>query len=299
MMRFDFGGADIFLAYLAGDGNLQDILSHPAYQAVAEHALRYGGNMIDEQSIREGLAGRDSAFYGLSSVQENLPYIRALRAYLVEVAPLWQELAVSELRQLFPDEPCDDIIIYPIIGYDAGIGLSRKVCMSLNLRLYQYCPREFLSTVIHEAFHVVYETIHGKLNLSCLDGSASWRRLYLTMLQNEGCAVYAPLMLRERLGYPVEASHPLQQDYALLSRPEQLKPYVDKFTASLHVLETDPLSRSECMNLIFSPDRLTYRVGSLLAKRIVESHGLSALTEGIYLSGEVFYEKYGPLLSQD
>lgn len=298
-MRFDFSGADIFLAYLAGDGNLQDILSHPAYQTVAEHSLRYGGTIIDEQSIQNGLAGRDSAFYGLSTVQENLPYIRALRAYLVEVAPLWQKLAVSELRQLLPDEPCDDIVIYPIIGYDAGIGLSRKVCMSLNLRLYQHSPREFLSTLIHEAFHVVYETIHGKRNLACLEGSASWRKLYLTMLQNEGCAVYAPLMLRERLDYPVETSNPLQQDYALLSRPEQLKPYVDKFTAALRVVETEPLSKRQYMDLIFSPDRLTYRVGSLLAKRIVEIHGLSTLTDAIYLSGEAFYEEYGHLLSQD
>jgi len=296
-MKFDFSGAQVFLSYLRGQGSLGDILSHPAYRAVCRHADHWGGSIIDEEAVLNGLKGNDSPFYGLSTVHQNLPEIEKLLAYVQQHSEDWSASAARELEKLLPQEDIKSITVYPIIGYDAGIGLSDSICMSLNCSLYHSNPDEFLSTIVHEGFHVIYERIHGGPRLDSLSTPAQWRSMFLSMLQNEGFAVYAPLDLRQTRNYPILEEHPLRKDYALLQDPAAMVKSIALFQKNLKTITHSPLlSRDEYLSLLFGPERLTYRVGCELIRRVEEAYGYEAVQQAVYLTGTGFYERYEKLL---
>ena len=296
-MKFDFTGAHIFLAYLEGNGSVEEVLSHPAYRVVCHHADHWGGAVIDEKALLDGLEGKDSPFYGLSNTHQNIQAIEALLEHVQQHADHWSRSASDELKRLLPREDVESITVYPIIGYDVGIGLSDSVCMSLNSSFYQKNPQEFLSTMIHEGFHVLYERIHGGPRLDSLTSQEQWRSLFLTMLQNEGFAVYAPLKLRQERGYTMDTGHPLHRDYAQLYEPHAMAESISLFQRSLETITHGPLlDHHEYLQMIFGPQRLTYRVGCELMRRIESVHGFKALQQAVYFSGTNIYAQYGGLL---
>ena len=295
-MRFDFSGAELFLAYLRGGLSADAVLDHPAYTAVCEHASHFGGVTISPSSIKQGLQGLPSPFYGLGSVSENLPAIRQLMTYLNAVAVEWAAVAEQELHSLLPQADTSSIVIYPIIGYDAGIGISDKVCMSLNYKPYQITPEEFLSTVIHEGFHVLHERLHGRARVHGLTSASEWRELCLWMLQNEGLAVYAPYSLRQRRGFSMSLENPMQLDYAFLSGDKNIDPLTENFRTVLELLSRNDISDEERLEAIFGTKRLTYRVGGVLARRISENMGAKALTQAITMPPEAYWQAYAHFL---
>ncbi len=157
-MQFDFGGAQQFLAYLNGKMPLGQALDHPSYKAVFQHARMFG-NGLTAQDVENALAGKPSPFYGTESLKDNLPRITALLNLLDERQGEWRAIMKAELAHLFPNENLN-ITIYPILGYDMGIGLNGAVCMNLNCAAYLSAPMEFLFYAIHECTHVIYERCH-------------------------------------------------------------------------------------------------------------------------------------------
>lgn len=295
-MRFDFAAADLFLAYLKGEASAEEVLGHPAYATVCEHAAHFGGATISPRSIEGGLEGLPSPFYGLASVRDNLHHIHKLKKYLADVAVGWESTAADELRVLLPQSDTDSIVVYPIIGYDAGIGMSDKVCMNLNYKPYHRAPEEFLNTVIHESFHVLHERIHGRARVRGLTSITQWRTLCLWMLQNEGVAVYAPYAMRQRRGTPVYRDNPLELDYAYLAGDLDIDPLSERFRAALELLSRADVADDERMLAIFGTERLTYRVGSVLARRIRESMGPERLTQAIMMHPDAYWQSYAHLL---
>jgi hypothetical protein len=294
-MRFDFTGADLFLAYLRGDVSAREVLEHPAYAIVCQHANHFGGVSISPRSLEQGLQGLSSPFYGLSSVRDNLPQIHKLITELAEAATDWAATAADELSSLLPDMDTDGIVVYPIIGYDAGIGLSEAVCMNLNYRLYHEMPEEFLSTLIHEGFHVLHQRIHGLAQVHELTSASQWRDLCLMMLQNEGLAVYAPYPMRQRRGYS-GGNSPMQLDYSYLNGDLDIGPLTAKFCSVLDLLSGDSVSDEERLEAIFGADRLLYRVGSVLAKRVKDTLGASALASATKMPPETYWQTYAHLI---
>ncbi|HSL93953.1 MAG TPA: DUF5700 domain-containing putative Zn-dependent protease [Bacillota bacterium] len=295
-MKFDFSAVEVFQAYLQGSSSAEEVLAHPAYRAVCEHASHFGGVTISPRNIEQGLQGLPSPFYGLSSVRENLPDICRLKTFLGAVAAAWAATAAEELRSLLPGADTDSIVVYPIIGYDAGIGLSGNVCMSLNYKPYHETPDEFLSTMIHEGFHVLYERMHGRARIHGLTSRRQWREVCLSMLQNEGLAVYAPYAMRQRLGYGVRRNNPMQLDYAYLTGDLDIDPLTKKLCLALDLLDREDVSDNERLEAIFGPERLTYRVGSVLARRIDEGMGSGELAQAITIPPGKYWQSYAHLL---
>ena len=288
-MRFDFGGAKQFLAYLDGQTLLGQVLDHPAYKTVSRHAQMFGAGMTT-QDVGNALAGKPSPFYGLKRLKDNLPGIMALLDFLDERQAEWCAIIEAELLHLFPGKPLN-ITIYPILGYDMGIGLNGAVCMNLNCAAYLSAPMEFLFYAIHECTHVIYERCHLIPTLAEICTPVQWRSYFNLWTQNEGFAVYAPLRMREKLGALDE------RDYQVLFNMPQLEIHRQAYWHALERLSGEqPLSRDEYLEICFGDMRLTYRIGCELLRRIERAHGLEAVQEAFLMDSDEFIARYQFLL---
>jgi hypothetical protein len=288
-MHFDFTGAEIFQDYLAGLASAEQVLDHPAYRRVSSHA-RFFADGITSQDVELARKGKPSPFFGLQKLPSRIEAIQHLLEVLHREAETWLEDARTALAELFPHEDLD-IPVYPIIGYDMGIGLDGAVCLNCNHAPYLEHPGEFLFFIIHECVHVIYERRHHILPLREVTSPAGWRSYFNLWLQNEGYAVYAPLGLRQRdscLG---------DRDYQVLMDPEQLEAHRLDFLQVQDALQDDtPFPREQYLETCFGSQRLTYRMGCELVRRIEQAYGMERVRQAFYLTGDSFVEEYGSLL---
>ncbi len=289
-MHIDLSGAELFLAYLAGRVAASDVLQHPAYATVAEHARRYSDG-LSSRDLDDALQQRQSRFYGLNDLPARLPAVQALMETIDTEQASWMDIAQSALLRLLPKSDLD-IVIYPIIGHDMGIGLHGAVCMNCNHAPYLAGPREFLFFMIHECAHVLYERCHDVPALNDVDSPAEWRSYFNLWTQNEGFAVYAPLDLRQQAGCLAD------RDYAVLSDPVELERARLAFLETLTMLESNtPRSGEEYIECCFGPARLTYRIGCELFRRIERLGGLDAVQCAFHLDADEFISQYRYLLN--
>ena len=289
-INFNFSGAEIFLSHLRGQIEIGRVLEHPAYQTVARHAQMFG-NGICAQDVMNALNGRLSPFYGLDGLSENLTRILSLLEFLHQHATDWATAIETELQGLLPNENLD-ITIYPIIGYDMGVGLNSAVCMNLNCAAYINEPLEFLFYSIHECTHVIYERHHSIPTLAEVNTPAEWRSYFNLWTHNEGFAVYVALHIREDLGYLNE------RDYQVLFDAEKLKQHLQAFLNALESLQSETLlPRDEYLEICFGDMRLTYRLGCELLRRIARVHGQESIQQAFLLNSDRFMERYKYLLS--
>ncbi len=288
-MKISFSGAELFLSYLHGKITLDEVIEHEAYRVVFSHG-KYYGNELTKQDIENALKGKSTPFYGLQNLHDNLPRIKNLTKTITKNEFFWLKDVSKVFSSLLPEEDIRDITIYPIIGYDAGIGFHNTVCMNLNWDQYFNDPHEFVYFVIHEVFHILYQRIHKILPLTDIVTSADWLSYFKIFVQNEGYAVYAPLHLREA------RSHLRDRDYIVLGDKEKIEEHIETFINTLELLEQRQLTPDEYSDHIFGPKRLTYRVGCELIRRIERSYGYEAVKKGIYLDADQFLSKYKHLL---
>ena len=160
--------------------------------------------------MEKALYGEPSPFYGLDSLSAKMPQVKQLWHIIDANQQPWLDLVQATLSRLLPEEDLNHITIYPIIGYDMGIGLENMVCMNLNGEPYFAEPDEFLYFIIHECVHVIYEWHHTVPPLRNVVTADQWLSYLKLWVQNEGYAVYAPLQLRQEhdhLGYLPQKLH--------------------------------------------------------------------------------------------
>jgi hypothetical protein len=290
-MRFDFSGAELFQEYVAGRVSAAQVLEHPAYRRVQHHALLFGGG-ITPHDLDDALRGRPSPFYGLERLPGRMAGIRRLLERLRCEQDVWLQAAESTLAALFPVESLD-IPIYPILGYDRGIGLDGAACLNCSHAGYLEAPQEFLFYMIHECVHVIYERSHHVPGLSDIASPAGWRAYFNLWLQNEGYAVYAPLALRRARGGLAEG------DYQVLMDPDRLEAHRLTLLEAWKVLQNEAsLPPGPYLEICFGPQRLTYRMGCELIRRIERVHGMKVVRQAFYLSGDEFVGMYASLLKR-
>jgi hypothetical protein len=290
-IRFDFSGAERFINLLEGRVSVPDVLEHPAYRVVGEHARRFSTGIL-AQDIVDAMNGRQSPFYGLENLGTRMPRIESLIATIQVSAEPWSAMMSRELARVSTDDPAD-IVVYPVIGYDMGVGLAGAVCMNLNCEQYLDEPNEFLFYAIHECVHAVYERGHRVPALREIVTPAEWRSYFNLWFQNEGFAVYGPLRLRTQLAFLRERDYMVLSDAARL---EELRPALLQILAELQ--QSRPLARDEYIERCFGPRRLTYRMGCELVRRIEVTHGQDAVRDAFKQDADEFVARYLPLLSK-
>jgi hypothetical protein len=297
MLTFDFSGADSALAYLANTLSADAVLAHPAYQLVNRHQQRFHNHTLTTADLITAFTGQPSPLYGLNQLPANLPHIHHLIAAIQAAQEDWLTLIWNALTRIFPAEALPAITIYPIIGYDMGIGLAEvekpagAVSLNLNTATYLAEPDEFLYYTIHECVHVVYEKTHLVHPLAQVQTPDQWLAYFALWLQNEGYAVYTPWQLRRQRNALNE------RDYQALSDTAQMRTNCAKFLANFAALQSKTvLNQADYLEYTFGDHRLTYRVGSWLIQQIEDQLGLAAVQSAFYLDGLTFLETYKSFL---
>lgn len=290
-MKFNFSGAELFLSFLSGETSIRQVFEHPAYQIVRLHAQKFSQG-LESRDISLALEGKPSPFYGLKNLTQNLPKINKLLAEIRMAAADWVETAQNNLQRVFPEEDTSTITIFPIIGYDMGIGLKDGVCMNLNWQPYLDKPEEFLCYMLHECTHVIYERYHEVPAIQDIHSPEEWLSFFKLMVQNEGYAVYLPLHLRIQRGYMEDP------DYRVLSDSEQLEALHRSFWGIIEKLTKNPPDDiEEMLKMTFGPQRLTYRIGCDIIRKIEAASGAAEVKKAFYMDGETFISEYRRMIS--
>lgn len=289
-MKFDYTGAELFMAFLGGNATAREVLAHPAYMTIARHA-KFCSNEISERDLEDALMGRPSALFGLEHLPDNLERIESLLSHIRQNEASWTGKIETALGFLFPGEDLN-ITVYPAIGYDMGIGMDGTVCMNCNCETYLKHPLEFLFYAMHESVHVVFGRHHRVPPLRDAVSRADWLSYFLMWTQNEGYAVYAPLHLREEMGC---MNGP---DYMVLSSPGELNDTRLMFLDSLKKLRDQTLTRDEYIDICFGKRRLTYRIGCEMIRQIELAYGPQAVQRAFRLESNSFFENYRHLIEK-
>ncbi|HWQ46280.1 MAG TPA: hypothetical protein VN376_05400, partial [Longilinea sp.] len=272
-----------------GHVTVQQLLDHPAYQTVCRHAELFSSG-IKPLDVERAVSGERSPFYGMDKFSDRKERILALLNTLRSNIDPWTTVIHNQLSALFPEADLD-ITVYPIIGYDMGIGLNGAACLNVNTPLYLAEPYEFLFYIIHEATHVIYERAHTIPRLADVMTPMQWRSYFNLWLQNEGYAVYTPLKLRQDLGFLSD------HDYKVLSDPALVEEHRQAYLQVKQILDEgltgDPARYLECC---FGDKRLTYRMGCELIRRIESTYGRQAVRQAFTLDCDEFAHRYEYLL---
>lgn len=288
-IQFDFSATYQFLALLEGRKSVEEVFNHPAYQAVLAHSHKFGVE-FSLNDVEKALSGEPSVFFGLTNLSERLPDLLALLKTLEQFHKEWCAIIEQELRLIAPKAD-QNITIYPIIGYDMGIGIDGVVCMNLNVETYLENPIEFLFYAVHECVHVLYERHHDIPALKDVNTPEQWRSYLNLWTQNEGFAVYGALRLRERLGGLQE------RDYQVLTDPTQLDIHRKTFLENYHRLIHEKMLRQEdYLEICFGDMRLTYRIGCELLRRVENKFGSVAIHAAFLMDHDQFMDQYLELL---
>lgn len=289
MIHFDLSAAEQFLSYLDGRLALPQVLDHPAYRLVFEHAQRFSAGLT-HLDVENALKGAVSPFSGLRDLSARRDRIEALLETLRARQSDWTSVIRAALDRFYPlTGPA--IPIYPILGYDMGIGLAGGVAMNCNTEPYLDDPREFLYYAVHECTHVLYERSHAIPPLAAVVMPADWRAYFHLWLHNEGFATYAPLKLRQETGGLQE------RDTLVLSNPQQIESALAACRQILARLEQEePFGREEYLEYCFGDHRITYRAGCELIRRIEAHHGMDAVRQTFQMSAAEFIRRWAGLL---
>lgn len=281
----------MFLDYLDGAVTAREVIRHPAYAAIQSHADRFGEGM-DESDIEAAREGRPSRFPGLKQLDVNLPRILCLMRSIEAASVEWSATIETELHALVPHEDLSGIVVYPVIGYDWGIGHSGVVSMNLNSSHYLQNHEEFLYWAIHESFHVVYERYWLMPPVKTVRTPDQWMSLMHLALQNEGYATYAPLAIRQRRVAMDGRDYQVLQDPTLLEAA--IKDFLEGHSAAA---QRAPLSTEQLLDLCFGSRRLAYTVGCELVRRVEREFGPDAVRAGALENCDGFWNLYGRLLT--
>lgn len=297
-MKFDYSATESFLAFLKGEIKLQEVLQNPAYQTVTSHCNFFQGADLGEEEIILALKGQPSPFYGLNNLHENIPAIKKLLSVIQREESHWLSEIEKAMHRLLPNEDLSKITIYPIIGYDAGIGHKDAACLNLNVSYEFLNPLEFLYIAIHECFHVLYEHIHTFPSFADLKDLKRRIEFFHLLTHNEGYAVYAPLNLRQKYGHLGDVSQRILDDYIVVFDEKRITKLTKKYDELVQKLNEDQkMTLENYEDQALGSERYTYRIGCTLVRLIEEKYGMSEVQEAIYLNGSDFIRKYDHLLS--
>jgi len=291
----DLSATELFLSYIDGEIDIDEVWDHDAYRVIREHAEKLRGGLKKEQ-IERAVRGEKSGYYGVSDLGANREKIEELMDILKGKKDSWLKAIEDELCKVVPHED-KDITIYTVFGYDIGIGLEDGVCVNLNEWLFFHDPRQFLYLGIHECSHTLYSRIHGIPDIDDMKTNEDRISFFNTFLQTEGYAVYTPLKLRLEDGYTGSEEHFITADYQVASDDERMRMVVkDHDELREDLKDSDNWSIQEYMNRAFGEKRFTYRVGCSLVDQIEQEKGIDEVRKAFYMDADEFVDRYDRLL---
>lgn len=297
-MNIDLTAVRLFIDYLKNKEDINTVLNHDAYKTIINH-WNYNNEEIDKKVIIKSLNMRKNNFYGFYHKEllfNKLYKIEKLIEIINENESKWIEIVKNIYFDFFSKDLLENIIIYPIIGYDIGIGFNGNVCLNIYNNLYIDNPTEILYWIIHESFHVLYVKFHYIKPLKKIENENEWVDLFKLYIQNEGFAVYFPLKIRKKNKHIYNKYHNSIKDYSIILDKNQIEVLIRDFFITFEKIKQEKLSKEEKINNLFCEKRFSYRIGCEIICRIENKYGISEVKNSIFLSPNDFFNKYIYLL---
>ncbi|MFW5927937.1 MAG: DUF5700 domain-containing putative Zn-dependent protease [Thermoplasmatota archaeon] len=296
-MNIDYKATELFSDYLDGDTSIDNVWETEAYKTIRLHADKLGGGLKKEQIVK-AVEGENTGYYGVADLKENIDEIRNLIDEIKNNEKKWLKTIKEELDRVVPEEYKDDITIHPVFGFDIGIGLNDNVCINLNEQLFFDDPKEFMFIALHECSHVLYDRIHDFQSIDKVRSTEERITFFRTFFQTEGYAVYTPLNKRQ-MDEMKNLDHSIMKDYQIISDESKIKKSVKKYDKLGEELKkSGAWTLEKYMKKCFGQERLAYRVGGTLIKKIEEKEGMSVVRDGFYKDPDDFAEEFDWILDE-
>jgi hypothetical protein len=291
-LRFDTTFAQLALAYLQSPdpGVLKQLAETPA----AAHMLNHARN-FDYDVPKDSPAALVS--YLLTPGSKHLDEMEGCERNLAFFSgtmlddPHWVE---DSLRYLPADFRFHGTL-FLTFGYDIGVALSPTASLNCAHPHFNEHPRELLYYAIHELHHVGFMSYQPPPKLSDLKTCGDLLSLVEYSTQLEGMAVLAAYQRRRE-------EHALADDadYVALEDEERMRRDEARYFEDLNYLirRTNQLADADAwavINRMSSGERLWYRVGARMARRIEQVSGRSTLLNLVKKGPASFLEAYQTL----
>ncbi len=223
---------------------------------------------------------------------KNIERIKTLYKTFKTQEKEWLKEVKMYVGELFSD-PDYAITIYPVIGYDQGIGLNRNVCINLNSEICLRDYRELISTIIHETTHIYYESIHGSfLDWFKIDILVDMKSLLNKAIQYEGAGVFSEEKYRVKNNLANTGS-PIQEDYKILTDKDKRLELLHEYKELSNDLMSGRLKdKKEFLERGFGQSKLAHRLGYSIFTELNKVSGIEGVRKAISMSNKDFAEKF-------
>lgn len=289
-MKVDYSYIDTFLKVIDGTTDIKELANNVGFQTIISHA-KVTGNDFDLKTIDEAVKGINNKAYGLTNVIKNVDAIKDVYRDLRFHEKEWIEEIEAYTRKLFYDIKNDSIIVYPVIGYDIGIGINNIVCVNLNSEICLRDCRELISIIIHETTHVYYEHIHGAcLDYFKLETPEEMKKLLDNAIQYEGAGVFSAKDYRERNVLPKYGTT-IQEDYNT-SNKKSIKLFQEYKNITKSLANGDIKDKEEFLLRVFGESKLVHKLGYSIFNQIEKIEGIDGVKRAIHIDNESFIKDF-------
>lgn len=291
-MNIDYSYLDTFLRIFDEKGDIDELKDNVGFKTVITHSQRVG-NDFNLRNIEDAIKGKSDRGYGLRNLLTNVERIKKLYNTLKLEEREWLGEVKANAEKLFGDIDHQATTIYPIIGYDIGIGLNGIVCVNLNSEICLKDYRELISIIIHEITHIYYDSIHGSiLDYLKVDTLTDMKNILNRSIQYEGAGIFSAEEYRINNKLPNTGS-PIQEDYEILIDKDKGLELFREYKELLDDLMSGKVKdKEEFMERGFGQSKMTHRLGYSVFTKINENRGIKGVREAINMSNKDFVEEF-------
>ena len=291
-MKVDYSYVDTFFKIIDENADISELESNVGFQTILSHAL-LTGNDFNLKSIDDAVKGMSDQAYGLRNLLKNVDRIKALYKMLRTHEKKWVEEVREYTGKLFNNINNEITMVFPVVGYDIGIGINNIVCVNLNSEICLKDYRELISVIIHETTHTYYETIHGPiLDFFKIDTSKYMKNLLDNVIQYEGAGVFSAEEYRVKNNLPKTGS-PIQEDYNIsTNKTNRMNLFQEYKHLSISLISGELKEIEDFMRRGFGESKLAHRLGYSIFTEINKVKGIEGVREAIHMSNKDFIEKF-------
>lgn len=291
-MQIDYSFMETVFKVIKESSDIHELKNNKGFRTVRRHA-QLTGNEFSIKDIENAIMGADDTAYGLRNLSANLDRIEQLYKLFREQEEKWLGEVARHIDNLFDKANRKVTKLFPIIGYDIGIGLDNRVCVNLNSEILLQDYKELISIIIHETAHTHYESIHGPfLRLLELRTGTDMMALLNNAIQYEGVGVFSAEEYR-MFNNLAKTGSPLQEDYDISMGDACYMGLFREYKSLKEELKRGAIKNSdEFMSRCFSESRLTHRLGYAIFSEINKREGINGVRNAIRMVNEDFAESF-------
>ncbi len=291
-MKVDFSYIDTILKVIENKTDLRELECNVGYQTIRQHA-NITGNEFSLVDIKNAIDGVSDKAYGLRNLMSNVQKIKDLYKLIKLNEREWLGEVEMHVANLINYKDYDVTTIYPVIGYDIGIGINKTVCVNLNSEICLNDFKELISIIIHEVTHTYYDEFHGL----CFDADRMKipddMMNYLTAeIQYEGVGVFSAYEYRNKHNLSNVGSR-IQEDYSFIASSDKGEEIINEYKRlTCDMVSGEIRNNNDFISRVFGKAKLPHRLGYNIFTEIYINSGVEGVRKAVRMSNKEFFDCY-------